>query len=101
MTSTLSNEELDKYKDLYSQLVSSLVELHNSHLSFIKYVGRDTGFATRKHLRAIADIADEMKRQGQKVCKESMENKRKEHFRLKEEKRNRKRPKKHAMAIPK
>ena len=72
----MSNEEINKYKDLYSQLVAELVGLHNTHLRFIKYVGRDTGWDTRRHLRAIADIADEMKRQGQKVCKESMENKR-------------------------
>ena len=86
----MSNEEINKYKDLYSQLVSELAGLHNAHLTFLKYIGRDTGFATRKHLRAIADIADEMKRQGQKVCKESIENKRLEMKRLKEEKRNKK-----------
>lgn len=86
----MSNEEINKYKELYSQLVSELAGLHNTHLTFLKHIGRDTGFATRKHLRAIADIADEMKRQGQKVCKESMENKRLEKKQLKEEKRNKK-----------
>lgn len=82
----MSNEELDKYKNLYSQLVAELVGLHNTHLSFVKYVGRDTGFATRKHLRAIAEISNEMKRQGQKVCKESIENKRLEKIKKREEK---------------
>lgn len=86
----MSNEEINKYKELYSQLVSELAGLHNTHLTFLKHIGRDTGFATRKHLRAIANIADEMKRQGQKVCKESMENKRLEKKQLKEEKRNKK-----------
>jgi hypothetical protein len=76
--STLSNEEINKYNDLYSQLISEFADLHNAHLSFIKYVGRDTGFETRKHLRSIANIADDLKRQGQKVCKESMANKRAE-----------------------
>jgi hypothetical protein len=86
----MSNEEINKYKELYSQLVSELTGLHNTHISFLKYVGRDSGFETRRHLRAIANIATEMKKQGQKVCKESIENKRLESRRLKEEKRNKK-----------
>ena len=89
-TSTMSNNEINKYIELYSRLVSEFAELHNTHMSFVKYVGRDTGFATRRHLRAIADIADEMKRQGQKVCKESIQNHRLEKIRLREEKKNKK-----------
>ena len=90
----MSNEEINKYKELYSQLVSEFAALHNTHLSFIKYVGRDTGFETRRHLRTIANLADELKRQGQKVCKESIVNNRLEKIRLREEKRNRKKKKK-------
>ena len=82
----MSNEEINKYKELYSQLVAELVGLHNTHLKFIKFVGRDSGWDTRRHLRAIANIANEMKRQGQKVCKESMENKRAELKKAKAEK---------------
>jgi hypothetical protein len=72
----MSNEEINKYMELYSQLVTEFAGLHNTHIPFVKHTGRETGFATRKHLRAIADIADEMKRQGQKVYKESIANKR-------------------------
>lgn len=86
----MSNDEINKYKDLYAQLVSELAGLHNTHMSFIKYGGRETGFATRKHLRAIGDLADAMKRQGQKVRREEMQNKKLEKARLKEEKRNKK-----------
>lgn len=86
----MSNEEINKYKELYAQLVSELVGLHNTHIAFIKHGGRDTGFATRKHLRAIGDLADEMKRQGQKVRREELQNKKLEKARLKEEKRNKK-----------
>ena len=70
------NEEINKYAEMYSQLITEFAGLHNTHSAFVKHVGRETGFATRKHLRAIADIADEMKRQGQKVYKESIANKR-------------------------
>lgn len=83
----MSNEEINKYKELYSQLVSELTGLHNTNLLFLKYIGRDTGLATRKHLRAIADIATAMKKQGQLVCKESMANKRANQKKQKEERR--------------
>ena len=95
------NNEINKYKELYSQLVSELADLHNTHMSFVKYVGRDTGFATRRHLRNIANIANEMKRQGQKVCKESLENNRLEKIRKREEKNNKKKKKKNDVAVPK
>jgi hypothetical protein len=72
----MSNEEINKYKELYSQLISELVGLHNTHASFVRNVGRDTGNACRRHLRAISNIATELKKQGQKVGKESTENRR-------------------------
>ena len=74
----MSNEEINKYKELYSQLISELVGLHNTHASFVRNVGRDTGNACRRHLRAISNIATELKRQGQKVGKESTANRRAE-----------------------
>lgn len=84
------NEEINKYKELYSQLVSEFAGLHNTHMSFVKHVGRETGFATRKHLSSIIVIANEMRKQGRSVYKESIANKRLEKIRLKEEKRNKK-----------
>lgn len=86
----MSNEELKKYKELYSQLVSELVELHNSNVSFVKYTGRDTGFGVRKHLRAIAKIASQMVKQGRSVCKEAVENKKLAKLAKREEKNNKK-----------
>lgn len=81
------NENLEKYKKVYSELISEFAELHNSHLRFMKHVGRDTGFDTRKHIVNIYNLAHELRRTGVKVCKESMEIKRAEHFKAKEEKR--------------
>lgn len=86
----MSNEALEKYKKLYEQLVSNFVGVHNTHLSFIKYVGRDTGFATRRQLANIISIAKEMQRQGRKVCKQEMANKRLQKIQLREEKKNKK-----------
>jgi len=89
--SNMSNEQLEKYKELYSQLIVELVGLHNTHLSFIKHVGRDTGTDTRRHIREVVRIATELKRQGQKVCKEEMANKRLAKQQKKENKNKKKR----------
>jgi hypothetical protein len=70
------NEEINKYIEMYSELVSAYTGLHNTHISFLKYIGRDTGLDTRKHLRKIEVLAKEMKVQGQLICKKSMEQKR-------------------------
>jgi hypothetical protein len=83
-------EEINKYKELYSQLISEFAGLHNTHMGFVKHTGRETGFATRKHLSNIVHLANEMRKQGRSVYKESIENKRLEKIRLKEEKRNKK-----------
>lgn len=90
MTLNMSNEELKKYQELYSQLVSEFAKLHNSNLSFYKYTGRDTGYGVRKHLRAIAQIASNMTKQGRSVCKEAVENKKLAKLAKREEKNNKK-----------
>lgn len=84
------NEEINKYKELYSKLVSEFAKLHNTHMSFVKHTGRETGFATRKHLSEIIVLANEMRKTGRSVYKESVANKRLEKIRLKEEKRKKK-----------
>ena len=70
------NEEINKYAELYSQLITEFAGLHNTHSSFLKHVGRETGFATRKHLHQICVISNKMRRQGQKIFKESVTAKR-------------------------
>ena len=68
------NEKINKYKELYSQLVSEFVGLHNINLVFVKTKGRDTGYITRQHLREIERLAKELKKQGQLVFKENIAN---------------------------
>lgn len=70
----MSTEELIKYKDMYSQLMSEVVQLHNTHLVFIRSLGRDSGESTRRHIRQIENIAKEMKKQGIKVYRENLKN---------------------------
>ena len=70
----MSTEELIKYKDMYWQLMSEVVQLHNTHLVFIRSLGRDSGESTRRHIRQIENIAKEMKKQGIKVYRENLKN---------------------------
>lgn len=71
---TMSNDQINKYKELYSQLVSAFAGLHNETLVFVRTRGREPGLATRKHLRAVEGFAKELKRQGLLVYKEHVAN---------------------------
>ena len=82
------NEEINKYKDLYSQLVSAFAELHNHNLVFVKTQGREPGFRCREQLRIVENAAKQLKRQSQLVCKENLANVRLEKKLKKEEKKN-------------
>lgn len=88
------NEELEKYKDMYADLVKHFTELHNTHSSFLKWVGRDTGYATRKHLTGMSQICKDMRKQGLKAYRRHLEIQQLEKKKLKEEKRNSKKTKK-------
>ena len=66
------NEEINKYTEMYSQLITEFAGLHNTHSAFVKHVGRESGFATRKHLHQISVISKNMKKQGQKIRRESI-----------------------------
>jgi hypothetical protein len=68
--------------------VTAFAGLHNTNLVFVKTKGRDTGFATRKHLRDVERLAKELKKQGQKVFKENLANIRLEKQLKREQKKN-------------
>lgn len=87
----MSNEEINKYKELYSQLVSAYAELHNDTMVFVKTRGRDVGYATRQHLRIVERLAKELKRQGLLAHKEHVANLKEEKKLKREEKVKRKR----------
>lgn len=69
-----SNIDMTRYVELYSHLISEFAKLHNTTAVFLKHKGRDTGLDTRKHLREIEHTARELKRQGQLVSREHLEN---------------------------
>ena len=92
--STMLNDAIIKYKELYSQLITAFAGLHNANLLFVKTRGREPGFLSRKHLRDVENLAKDLKRQSQLVCKENLANVRLAEKLKKEEIRNGKRNKK-------
>lgn len=47
------NVELEKFKELYTQYVEQIVNVHNESKLFSKYAGRESGFALRRALRTM------------------------------------------------
>jgi hypothetical protein len=82
------NEEINKYNNLYSQLVSAFAELHNQNLIFVRTTGRTPGYICRKHLRDVELLSKQLKKQSQLVCKENLANIKLERKLKKEEKKN-------------
>jgi hypothetical protein len=80
------NDEINKYKELYSQLVSEFAKFHNHSLVFVKSRARDVGFAGRRNLRTIEGIIRSLKKQSQLVYKENLANVRAEKKLKREEK---------------
>jgi hypothetical protein len=100
MPPTISNKELEKYKELYSQLATEFVELYNENLVFVKSMGRDIGFSCRKRFRNMESLLKQIKRQSQLVNKENLANIRAEAKLLKiEKKRNKSIPPKRTKKI--
>lgn len=63
----MSTEKKDKYKNLYSKYVDHSVNLHNYHLTFVRFMGYDTGLAIRKNVRSMIKLLKEM----QRTCREA------------------------------
>ena len=68
------SDEINKYKELYSQLVSAFAELHNQNLIFVRTTGRTPGYLCRRELRNVEMLAKQLKQQSKLVCKEHLVN---------------------------
>jgi hypothetical protein len=73
----MSNNELEKHKMMYSQLVEELVHLHNNHLRFLRIPSsimtlRDI----RKSLKTIQKVARAINMHTKLVYSEGLDNKR-------------------------
>lgn len=95
------NEEINKYKDLYTLLVTEFAALHNQNALFLKNNSRPTGFACSQHLREIERLCKEIKKQSVKVRNEKVANLRLERAARIEAKKNKKKKKKNDVDVSK
>ena len=80
----MSTEKLDAYKDLYSDYVKELVNVHNYHQVFINHVGLESGREIRESLRKMIDIEKKLRKLSLEAYKENRENIKEHRARLKE-----------------
>lgn len=71
----MSNEELEKYKEIHSRLVEQFVLLHNKNQHFIHWSeSENIGFQIRSVLREIQKITRELHKQTKLVRIEGINN---------------------------
>ena len=55
-----NNKNFDRYRELYSKYVESRVAVHNYHIRFTEYVGKESYYRLREHVRALPALEKEM-----------------------------------------
>lgn len=70
----MSNEELEKYKKLYSMYIQSVIEMHDINLRFLANIGVRSGFNLRAQTRKIITLQHSLYKSSKLVYKENMEN---------------------------
>lgn len=81
----MSNPELKKYNDCYSELLTELTKFHNNNIVFVETLGRESGYACRKSLRKIIRYSNFLRKENSRLFEESLSKKREEK-KLKKEK---------------
>lgn len=70
----MSDEELKKYKALYSKFLEEVVNLHKAHIFFLKYYGRKTKFDVHRINKNIIKLQKELHKSSSKVYDEHRDN---------------------------
>ena len=55
-----SNQNYKRYLELYSKYVEERVHVHNYHIQFSEYLGRESYYRLREHVRALPMLEKEM-----------------------------------------
>jgi hypothetical protein len=74
----MSNDELNKYKELHSEFTEKFVKYYNRNLDFINNVSHDGNTDLKKLLREMIEISTKMKSSILSVYKEMRENRKEE-----------------------
>jgi hypothetical protein len=56
----LNNQNFKRYLELYSKYVESRVHMHNYHIQFSDYLGMESYYRLREHVRALPALEKEM-----------------------------------------
>lgn len=54
------NKNFKRYLELYSKYVEHRVHVHNYHIQFCEYLGRESYYRLREHVRALPALEKEM-----------------------------------------
>ena len=60
MLNMFENQNFKRYLELYSKYVESRVAVHNYHIRFTEYVGKESYYRLREHVRALPALEKEM-----------------------------------------
>ena len=83
----MSNDELNKYKDLYAEFVMHLAEVHNHHYLFVQNISKTQGSIVRARMKDMKKILAQMQRTGIAAYRESLVNLKEQKMLDKKEKR--------------
>lgn len=79
----MSDNELQKYKQLYSEYIDEIIELHNINQSFLNHIGLRTTFAVRRQIKKITKLHKNISKSSGLVYKENvLNNKKRQELRL-------------------
>jgi hypothetical protein len=56
----LNNKNFQRYLELYSKYVEERVHVHNYHIRFTEYIGLESYYRLREHVRALPALEKEM-----------------------------------------
>jgi hypothetical protein len=82
----MSNEQLEKYKEMYSQIASHFIEMHNYHHAFIEWPSANNGRDARRYISDLVAAASQLRRLNLGVVKEHTKNIKEGHKATKKEK---------------
>lgn len=74
----MSNDELNKYKELHNEFITRFVNYYNVHLKFVNNVSHDGSTGLKKNLREMINIGKEMRISIQLAYQEMRENRKEE-----------------------
>lgn len=68
-----NNKNLDLYLDLYSKYIDARVSVHNYHIRFSNYVGQESYYRLREHVRQLPALEKEMLKAARAAVQEQKE----------------------------